>query len=211
MTDNIIEKYKNSNLQLNIDWEFVKTNNSGFRASMEFLSKCEKQKTINKNHGSYGYKHRVEELYGVYVYEGSFILAALESGFDLELFNENGSIYANIKEKSWKDMIEAKKGGYKVKINDCLFCWNEQTKQVGVMRHPANLIEWKESGYTCSVGASYSYFRVMPKKEQINAIMAEALWLIKKNAVNPSQAVDALLGIKEIKETILNDQFNPFK
>ena len=49
----------------------------------KWLSTVAKSKTINKLHTSYGLKHYVERFYEpFYCYEGSFIVAAIHSGFD---------------------------------------------------------------------------------------------------------------------------------
>lgn len=41
-----------------------------------------KRKTINDEHGSYGLKHHVERWAKTYIYNGAFILAALEEGYN---------------------------------------------------------------------------------------------------------------------------------
>src|SRR5438876_10491374 len=64
-----------------------------FQTCLKFLEGVEKTKRQNPSHSSYGYKHIVEDpagRYGIpctvdcytgYIYEGTFILAALASGF----------------------------------------------------------------------------------------------------------------------------------
>ena len=64
-----------------------------FQTCLKFLERVEKTKRQNPSHSSYGYKHIIEDpagRYGVpcetqcysgYIYEGTFILAALASGF----------------------------------------------------------------------------------------------------------------------------------
>lgn len=58
---------------------------SAFQECLRFLAGVEKRKGKNRSRGSYGLKHKVERpcdgVYNGYVYEGTFIVAALVSGF----------------------------------------------------------------------------------------------------------------------------------
>lgn len=83
-----------------------------FKTCLSFLQGVEKTKRPHKWRGSYNLKHIVEnpagrfgipsslECYTVYVYEGTFILAALASGF---IGRRNGkalSVTFNVSERS---------------------------------------------------------------------------------------------------------------
>ena len=77
------------------DHSMIDTQEEAFQRCLSFLNGVEKAKGQNRRHDSYGYKHIVENpagrydipsslnCYGGYVHEGTFILAALASGFTL--------------------------------------------------------------------------------------------------------------------------------
>ena len=72
---------------------------------MNLLEGIEKIKTFNKLHSSYGLKHWVENIYskmnkGRYIANGSFIVGAILSGFEVKISQPN--TYFNISEKSFK-------------------------------------------------------------------------------------------------------------
>jgi hypothetical protein len=83
----------------------------------DFVSSLEKRKTINTQHGSYSLKHMVENPSGyfdvpkdgrfstVYVYEGTFILAAISHGFDWKQMESRMNVVFNVSEKSLKETI----------------------------------------------------------------------------------------------------------
>jgi hypothetical protein len=85
-----------------------------FQTCLKFLEGVEKTKRQNPSHSTYGYKHIVEdpagrygipcetECYSGYVYEGTFILAALSSGFTIEQRIGDLSATFNISERSLK-------------------------------------------------------------------------------------------------------------
>jgi hypothetical protein len=55
-----------------------------YQLSRQFLSGAAKTKGLNHNHTTYGYKHCVEgHPHRGYVYEGTFILAAIAVGFQV--------------------------------------------------------------------------------------------------------------------------------
>jgi hypothetical protein len=73
-----------------------------YELCLEFLQGVEKLKRMNYEHTSYGYKHMVEGVpHRRYVYEGTFILAALEAGFtSKQLHPDCLKTVFNIKESS---------------------------------------------------------------------------------------------------------------
>src|SRR6266496_40871 len=73
-----------------------------YELCLEFLQGVEKSRRMNHEHTSYGYKHMVEGIpYRGYVYEGTFILAALEAGFTMrQLHPDCLKAVLNIKERS---------------------------------------------------------------------------------------------------------------
>src|SRR4051812_44941273 len=87
--DEAIARYKVEG----IDHGMTAGQEEAFDNCIAFLNGIEKSKLPNKRHGSYGLKHMVENptgrlgrkfddsKYTGYVYEGTFILAALASGF----------------------------------------------------------------------------------------------------------------------------------
>jgi hypothetical protein len=92
--------------------EMIDTQEEAFQTCLSFLEGIERAKGQNNRHDSYGYKHIVENpagrydipsslnCYGGYVYEGTFILAALASGFTMQ--QNGGPLHAtfNISERS---------------------------------------------------------------------------------------------------------------
>jgi len=82
-----------------------------FQACLSFLEGIPKTKTQNRWHSSYGYKHIVEDpagrydipsslrCYCCYIYEGTFILAALLSGFTMQQRGNHLKATFNISER----------------------------------------------------------------------------------------------------------------
>jgi hypothetical protein len=62
-----------------LDTALLKNQDEAFQHCLTFLEGIEKIRTLNRRGDSF--KHIVEKIYDVYVYEGTFILAALASGF----------------------------------------------------------------------------------------------------------------------------------
>jgi hypothetical protein len=79
-----------------LDASALEGQDEAFQTCLSFLDGIEKIRSQNRRHGSYGLKHIVENpsgRFGIpssqnhytgYVYEGTFILAALASGFAME-------------------------------------------------------------------------------------------------------------------------------
>jgi hypothetical protein len=82
-----------------------------FQRCLSFLDGIEKTRTQNRRHTTYGYKHMVEnpsghfgirssqDSYTGYVYDGTFILAALASGFTVQTLHGGLSATLNISER----------------------------------------------------------------------------------------------------------------
>jgi len=95
-----------------IDLEALKGQEESFSLSMELLDGVAKTKTQNRRHSSYGYKHMIEnpsskcpsprppEVYLNYTYEGTFILAAIASGFERRQHSDGLTSSFNISERS---------------------------------------------------------------------------------------------------------------
>jgi hypothetical protein len=66
-----------------------------FQASFNFLSLCRKQKDWTPYSTTYGLKHDVEQVSGIYISEGVFIRAALLAGFALKQAYADGSCKMN--------------------------------------------------------------------------------------------------------------------
>ena len=79
-----------------LDHSHLINQEEAFQTCLSFLEGIPKTKTQNRWHSSYGYKHIVEspagrygipssvDCYSCYIYEGTFILAALVSGFTMQ-------------------------------------------------------------------------------------------------------------------------------
>jgi hypothetical protein len=67
-----------------------------FQAAFNFLSLCRRRTTVDPVRTTYGLKHDVESVTGIYVSEGSFIRAALLDGYTLRRADKSGSCNLNI-------------------------------------------------------------------------------------------------------------------
>ena len=76
-------------------------NTEEFERVCEWLYTVNKIKTINKNHTSYGLKHLAEKTIG-YSTNGTFIAAAIYSGFDIKIEKDSPNPMFNMSEKSLK-------------------------------------------------------------------------------------------------------------
>jgi hypothetical protein len=98
-----------------LDQSWLAGQEKAFQTCLTFLEGVEKTKGQNKWHSSYGFKHIVEEpagRYGIpctvdcyngYIYEGTFILAALASAFTMRQDGNFLSVSFNISERSLKE------------------------------------------------------------------------------------------------------------
>jgi len=76
-------------------------NTEEFERLCEWLKPIDKIKSINKNHTSYGLKHLAEKTIG-YSTNGTFIAAAIYSGFDIRTDKDSPNSQFNMSEKSLK-------------------------------------------------------------------------------------------------------------
>jgi len=76
-------------------------NTEEFERVCEWLYTVNKIKSINKNHTSYGLKHLAEKTIG-YSTNGTFIAAAIYSGFDIKIEKDSPNPMFNMSEKSLK-------------------------------------------------------------------------------------------------------------
>jgi hypothetical protein len=95
-----------------LDVSKLEKQEEAFQACLSFLKGVEKSKTQNKRRGSYWLKHLIENpsgrfdipssdnCYAGYIYEGTFVLAALASGFGIQQFGKTIKATFNIHEPS---------------------------------------------------------------------------------------------------------------
>ena len=94
-----------------LDHSILLNQNEAFQTCLSFLEGIPKTKTQNRWHSSYWYKHLVEnpagrldipsspDAYSCYIYEGTFILAALVSGFTMQQWGDRLKVSFNISER----------------------------------------------------------------------------------------------------------------
>jgi hypothetical protein len=83
-----------------LDRSKLRGQEDAFIGCLRFLDGIEKQQKPNRKYTSYCLKHLVEECSGNYVYEGTFILAALASGFTMEQQGKNLTVIFNISQNN---------------------------------------------------------------------------------------------------------------
>src|SRR5271170_7547748 len=96
------KKFKVNGLKISA----LKNQGEAFQNCLSFLSGVEKIQRQNRNYTSYGLKHIVEnpsgrfgtpsshDFYTGYIYEGTFILAALTAGFTMHQYSQT-SLFAS--------------------------------------------------------------------------------------------------------------------
>lgn len=104
-----------------------------------------------------------------------------------------------------KQHMKTTKGIYKA--NECMLCWNTESKTVGVMKHPAHPTDWKLSGFTSSVGACSTTFQKMTNSSKALALITEGIWLIRMDRIPAESVFAALDTIKECHDVMLADPF----
>ena len=79
----------------------TKDQDRAFKACLDWLAGLKPIRNSNRRHGTYGLKHMVERASQLYIYEGTFILAALASGFSVRDIVPGGrSGFLNVSELS---------------------------------------------------------------------------------------------------------------
>lgn len=99
--ENLLEQYRDC---LDIKMTNREDQKRAYQLCLQFLEGVEKTKGLNRKHTSYGYKHCVEGgPHRGYVYEGTFILAAIAAGFEVKrLLKGSLKSILNIRERSLK-------------------------------------------------------------------------------------------------------------
>jgi hypothetical protein len=82
--------------------EELKNDLAGFQAACVYLTYMKKTPEINMDISSYGYKHRVEDMGYHYVYNGSFIAAAIHMGFKIDTRTDTPNAAFNISDPLYK-------------------------------------------------------------------------------------------------------------
>jgi len=76
--------------------EELRNDLAGFQAACVYLSRVNKTKSINTTVSSYGYKHRVEDMGYPYLFNGTFIAAAIHKGFKMDTRSDTPNAAFNI-------------------------------------------------------------------------------------------------------------------
>ncbi len=97
-----------------LDSAMIAKQQEAYELCLEFLEGIDSIRSFNRSHTSYGLKHFVEnpagrmgvpsdlDCYSLYVYEGTFILAALACGFEMEQTGKGLTTIFNMSERSLK-------------------------------------------------------------------------------------------------------------
>ncbi len=78
------------------DREELRNDLAGFQAACVYLSFMKKTKSINTAISSYGYKHRVEDMGYPYLFNGTFIAAAIHMGYKIDTRTDTPNAAFNI-------------------------------------------------------------------------------------------------------------------
>ena len=84
------------------DREELRNDLAGFQAACVYLSRVNKTKSINMDVSSYGYKHRVEDMGYPYLFNGTFIAAAIHMGFKIDTRPDTPNAAFNISDPLYK-------------------------------------------------------------------------------------------------------------
>ena len=82
--------------------EELRNDLAGFQAACVYLSYMKKTKSIDMAVSSYGYKHRVEDMGYPYLYNGTFIAAAIHMGFKIDTRSDTPNAAFNISDPLYK-------------------------------------------------------------------------------------------------------------
>ena len=82
LTSNGFESSKSKDFER--DREELRNDLAGFQAACVYLTYMKKTPEINMDISSYGYKHRVENMGYPYLFNGTFIAAAIHMGFKMD-------------------------------------------------------------------------------------------------------------------------------
>lgn len=82
--------------------EELRNDLAGFQAACVYLSRVNKTKSINMAVSSYGYKHRVEDMGYPYLYNGTFIAAAIHMDFKIDTRPDTPNAAFNISDPLYK-------------------------------------------------------------------------------------------------------------
>lgn len=100
LTSNGFESSKSKDFER--EREELKNDLAGFQAACVYLTYMKKTPEINMDISSYGYKHRVEELGYPYLFNGTFIAAAIHMGFKMDTSMDTPNAAFNISDPLYK-------------------------------------------------------------------------------------------------------------
>ncbi len=100
LTSNGFESSKSKDFEKNR--EELRNDLAGFQAACVYLSRVNKTKSINMAVSSYGYKHRVENMGYPYLFNGTFIAAAIHMGFKIDTRLDTPNAAFNISDPLYK-------------------------------------------------------------------------------------------------------------
>ena len=100
LTSNGFESSKSKDFDKNR--EELKNDLAGFQAACVYLSYMKKTKSIDMAVSSYGYKHRVEDMGYPYLFNGTFIAAAIHMGFKIDTRPDTPNAAFNISDPLYK-------------------------------------------------------------------------------------------------------------
>ena len=100
LTSNGFESSKSKDFER--DREELNKDLAGFQAACVYLSRVNKTKSINMAVSSYGYKHRVENMGYPYLFNGTFIAAAIHMGFKIDTSMDTPNAAFNISDPLYK-------------------------------------------------------------------------------------------------------------
>jgi hypothetical protein len=100
LTSNGFESSKSKDFERNR--QELKNDLAAFQAACVYLSRVNKTKSINMVVSSYGYKHRLENMGYPYLFNGTFIAAAIHMGFKIDTRSDTPNAAFNISDPLYK-------------------------------------------------------------------------------------------------------------
>lgn len=87
-----------------------------------------------------------------------------------------------------------------IPLKNAMFAWNDRTKRVKIIKHPAYPGQFKDEGMDSDVGAAFTIWSSYSKEKRLNVFYKKAYELCALKSFDAKHIHDELMVIPEYSE-----------
>ena len=93
----------------------------------------------------------------------------------------------------------ARKGGVMITLDNVMLCWNERTKDIGLLEWPTKYQFGRDVPYDSDYGAKFqNTWPKLNKDQKVLALITEGIWLIRKHGFSVESVFKCLEQLPEV-------------